>query len=793
MNYCNNLSLKAKLILLAVSSATIAVAITGLWMAKKEMLDLKETKVERLSSQARMIAFNSTGVLSFLDQEAAQQLLQSLESEPTVDLACLYDAEGNLFASYSAKGGEDAFPTDPTFANCYKYDSKGNLEVYEDVVDQGVFLGNVMLRANSSDILAKQKAGLLTILEVAFLSLSLAAVLSIYLQKGISDPIYQLSETANEITQSGDYSLRVKKASNDELGQLCDAFNLMLIQVEKSKGALIQAHNELEERVSQRTEQLSDEIVQRERIQKDLEVSVIAAESANRAKSEFLANMSHEIRTPLNGILGFTDLVAQQGEALSPAERAEYLSHIQVSGKHLLSLINDILDLSKIESDRIKLELLDYSPHALLAEVVSLMRVRAKEKGLTLDSQWKGPLPKTISTDPTRLRQVLVNLVGNAIKFTSEGSVRLVAQVEESKAGNNRLRIDVIDSGIGIPEDKLETIFAPFSQADNSVTRKFGGTGLGLTISRKLTSALGGDLWVESCVDYGSTFTVAIDVGSLANTEMLSSPPGDGIASPQQIKKTASAGSELTGARILLVEDGEINRKLIIALLTQAGVTEIDTAENGEIGVRKATSRDYDLILLDMQMPVMDGYTAATTLREKRNLTPIIALTAHAMKGDKEKCMDAGCNDYLTKPVVAGDLIAKIREWFPEEEGSAPFGIDSNEVDTTDENSRLYSTLPTDNPVFLEIVQDFGDLLEDCLPKLRAAAENQEGEPLERLAHSLLGTAGGAGFDEFTEPARQLEKLAIENRFPEAIETLQTIEKISLRVDIPVRTLISSV
>ena len=214
--------------------------------------------------------------------------------------------------------------------------------------------------------------------------------------------------------------------------------------------------------------------------------------------------------------------------------------------KHLLTLINDILDLSKIESEKIELENLDYSPHALLAEVTSLMRVRAKEKGLTLDSQWKGPLPTSIHTDPTRLRQVLVNLVGNAIKFTAEGGVRLVARIEQQEDDTNQLCVDVIDSGIGIPEDKQELVFAPFSQADNSVTRKFGGTGLGLTISRQLAQALGGDLSMESCVGFGSTFTVKIDAGSLMDVEMLSSPPGDGVATLVPAKETE--GQNLKGS-----------------------------------------------------------------------------------------------------------------------------------------------------------------------------------------------------------------------------------------------------
>jgi PAS domain S-box-containing protein len=252
------------------------------------------------------------------------------------------------------------------------------------------------------------------------------------------------------------------------------------------------------------------------------------AESANRSKSEFLANMSHEIRTPLNGVIGFTDLLIQEGTRLPDTERLDYLKSVRSSGKHLLSLINDILDLSKIESGKLELERIEYSPHAMMAEVVSLFRVTAMEKGLRLDSEWIGAFPKTICTDPTRLRQLLVNLIGNAIKFTAKGSVRLVTQLKQ-EGDKHLMQVDIIDTGVGIESDKLEAIFAPFSQADNSVTRQFGGTGLGLTISRRLVKALGGDLTIQSELGVGSTFTITIDVGSIEGIEMVESQDSDGI------------------------------------------------------------------------------------------------------------------------------------------------------------------------------------------------------------------------------------------------------------------------
>ncbi len=387
------------------------------------------------------------------------------------------------------------------------------------------------------------------------------------------------------------------------------------------------------------------------------------ADVANQAKSAFLANMSHEIRTPLSGVLGFAELLQSHWPEIKDEDRQKHLDTIARSGKHLLTLVNDVLDLSKIEAGEVEVDQETSSPQGIIAEVVSMLRVRALEKGLRLEAQWEGDIPETIHTDPARLRQILVNLVGNAIKFTSTGEVRIVASLNDNQ-DTPQLVIKVIDSGIGVAEDKLESIFQPFVQADNSVTRRFGGTGLGLAISRKLAKALGGDISATSVPGTGSVFQLSVDTGPLDGV-VMNSGSSFTACSTEVSSKGNEAPNEapitLPPARILLVEDGDTNRKLIQLILRRAGAN-VTSAENGQIGVELATAQPFDLILMDMQMPVLDGYAATQTLRAAGLTLPIIALTAHAMKGDADKCLAVGCSGFLTKPIEAEVLIRAVAE-----------------------------------------------------------------------------------------------------------------------------------
>ena len=403
------------------------------------------------------------------------------------------------------------------------------------------------------------------------------------------------------------------------------------------------------------------DISERKRSEQNLK---LAHEITNRTKSEFLANMSHEIRTPLTAILGFADILGESGTVdQTPERRMQIIDTIKNAGAHLLTVVNDILDLSKIEAGKLTPEIVDAQLVNLLCEVEKLMLQSAADKGLMLSIVNSSLLPERILCDPTRLRQILMNLVGNAIKFTEKGTVRITAGIEDQDQ-QSQLVIDVADTGAGMTPEQVQGLFRPFGQADSSVTRKHGGTGLGLVICRRLANILGGDVTlVYSEIGKGSCFRIALPFEHVAGSSMIKTLTAK--TANEEPKPTAVA-LKLSG-RILLAEDGVDNQRLFAFLIRKAGAT-IETADNGRIALdmldqAEAAGTPYDMLLTDMQMPEMDGYSLASILRGRGSRLPIVALTAHAMADDRKKCIDAGCDDYVAKPVDKTNLIATIAAW----------------------------------------------------------------------------------------------------------------------------------
>ena len=476
----------------------------------------------------------------------------------------------------------------------------------------------------------------------------------------------------------------------------------------------------------------------------ELENSKNAAEYANKAKSDFLANMSHEIRTPMNAILGFTDWL-QRGLANNKDEEQEYLSTIHSSGKHLMELINDILDLSKIEAGKMEIVKEKRSPFKIVKDVTSILNVRAQDKNTKLVTEFIGELPEHIDTDDVRLRQVITNLVGNAIKFTSEGEVRVSTRlIEPTESGEKpMLEFAITDSGIGMTEEQVAKIFQPFVQADSSVTRKFGGTGLGLTISKRIVKSLGGKIGVESVHGQGSTFSFTVETGDIKNVNRITVEQYEKTAKNNRGHKVGVA--KLPPGKVLVVDDGQANRRLIKLILERAGCS-VEEAENGQIGFEKATTSHYDVVLMDMQMPVLDGYQATAKLREHQYSKPIVALTANAMTGDQEKCAKAGCDDFLAKPVDIDLLLATVNGYMAhipmpiEDETESGSDTDGAEIASTDKATISFNRLLTEQLVEFQVKWIDGDEegIVEIARRLRDAAVSNGNQPIQSTLDNLI-------------------------------------------------------
>ena len=469
----------------------------------------------------------------------------------------------------------------------------------------------------------------------------------------------------------------------------------------------------------------------------ELEAAWFEAANATHAKSKFLANMSHEIRTPLTSIIGFAETLAEPNQSQDDLQHAA--ESIKRSGKHLSQIINDVLDISKIEAGQVELEMIPVSPTAIVAEVANMMEEKIKKKGLKFRSNFYFPLPKVITVDPTRLRQILLNLLGNAAKFTSKGIVCINTYYLPEK---RLIKYEVSDTGIGMTPQSAAKVFEPFSQADKSTTRRFGGTGLGLSISKQLAEKMGGDIVCDSIQGVGSTFTATISVGNVGDPELIYEM--NEISAVLKQKSDRPQRRKYSG-RVLLAEDTIENQKLISLHLHRAGIN-VAIVDNGQEAIDAALHNHFDLILMDMQMPVLGGVEATRMLRSKGYFRPIVALTANTSQSDRETCMEAGVNDFLSKPIDFDHFFAVLQKYLDDEPTEAHNQDSDCETREDRELQDLYS--------------QFAQRLPEMLESIKLAAQQRDWTLLERHSHQLKGLGGSFGYHQLTAICRNIHDCA---------------------------------
>jgi signal transduction histidine kinase/ActR/RegA family two-component response regulator len=623
-------SLRARLAGLIAGGSVVAAVIAAAGFSWLDVTRSRDSTNSQVAAIGNIVADQAAPAIMLGDRKAASEILASLHADRLIRNAVLHDERGSCFAALNAA----VLSKCPSVPPLGVRSNGGALVLSQPVTAGGDRVGTLVLTAAIPSVLEVLRQYLGGAALIVVLCLAVAAILAVVLQSRVSSPILAIAAVAKRITETHRFTDRVTVSSADELGVLAEALNAMLGEIERRDSELERHRRSLEEQVAERS-----------RVNAELRVAKDKAEEAARLKTEFLANMSHEIRTPMNGVMGMIGLVLDKS---SDSEQREQLLVAQNAAQSLITILNDILDLSKIEAGKMNLEAIDFDLQAVFAEALRIFDIAVRERGLPLRLEFAPDCPSWVRGDPVRLRQVLVNLVGNAVKFTAEGWIRVSASLPRE----GMVQFEVRDTGIGIPPEKLNSIFEAFTQADGSHTRQFGGTGLGLTITRRLITLMGGRLWADSEPGRGSCFYVELPLAARPEPAAVETP----VPEPRPVP----------GLRVLVAEDNPINQKVITSMLRRQGWT-VTLAANGSEAHERFLHAPFDIVLMDVQMPEVDGLEATRLIRgeELRRAaarTPILALTAHASGAQHEQCLAVGMDAVITKPVNRAALLRAIAE-----------------------------------------------------------------------------------------------------------------------------------